>query len=109
MPLQKGQTCGRHLNDGTMSGDVQARRESTVDAVFPHRQSWARCPPRIEHVGIGSGFARDPFQEIKDQGIEVMGNELKENMVMGHGAVCLPRSRPAQSAPTYAIDTHIRT
>lgn len=38
-----------------------------------------------------------------------MGNELKENMVMGHGAVCLPRSRPAQSAPTYAIDTHIRT
>lgn len=53
---------------------------------------------------MGSGFARDPFQEIKDQGIEVMGIEL-----MGHAVICLPRSRPAQSAPTYAIDTHIRT
>lgn len=95
MPLQKGQTCGRHLNDGAMSGDVHARGKSTVDAVFPHRQSWARRPPCIEHVGMGSGFARDPFQEIKDQGIEVMGIELKEIKVMGHGAVCLPRSRPA--------------
>jgi hypothetical protein len=104
MPLQEGQACGRHLNDGAMSGDVHACGKSAVDAVFPHRQSRARRPPCIEHVGMGSGFARDPFQEIKDQGIEVMGIEL-----MGHGAVCLPRSRPAQSAPTYAIDTHIRT
>jgi hypothetical protein len=39
---------------------------------------------------MGSGLARDPFQEIKDQGIEVMGIELRDIKVMGHGIVCLP-------------------
>lgn len=58
---------------------------------------------------MGSGLARDPFQEIKDQGIEVMGIELRDIKVMGHGVVCLPRSGPAQSAPPCAIHTHIST
>ena len=47
------------------------RGKSAIDGVFPHRQARARRAPGVDDVGIGSRLARNPFQQVEDQRIEI--------------------------------------
>src|SRR5436190_1140913 len=49
------------------SRDWLARDIAAIDGVFPVRQTRARGSPGLDHLGIDSRFARDPFDEIEYQ------------------------------------------
>jgi hypothetical protein len=67
-------TGGRHRDERALSGSATARHETAVAGVFPHRKTRARRPPRLEHVGVRAGFGPHPFQEVEDQGVDVVGH-----------------------------------
>ena len=62
----------RQADQDIAASAVLAHRKSAVDRVLPHREPWARGSPGLDHVGMGSRLARDPFQQIENQGIEIV-------------------------------------
>jgi hypothetical protein len=51
---------------------MAALDEASVVGVLPHGKARTRCPPRIEHLGIGTRTGVQPFKEIEVQVIEAV-------------------------------------
>ena len=60
-----GRRCAHHHATRRRLPDQQA----AVDGLLPHSKSRARGAPGIHDLGIAPGLARDPFDEIEDEGV----------------------------------------
>ncbi len=49
-------------------GSRFAFHQSAVDGVFPYREAGARRAPCVDDFGIRAGLARDPLDEVENQG-----------------------------------------
>src|SRR5580693_3253243 len=43
--------------------------EASILGGLPHRQSWTRCTPHVEHFGVAARVAAHPLQEVEQQGV----------------------------------------
>jgi len=46
--------------------------ETPVVGVLPHGKAGTRCPPRVEHLGIGTRTGVQPLEEIEGQVLEAV-------------------------------------
>ena len=71
--FQEGSAGGRDAHQGD---PVQSRMldEAAIDCVLPHRQAWARGPPRLHHFVVGPRVACKPGEHIAQQGIDCFGH-----------------------------------
>jgi len=53
---------------------VVTRDEASVVRVFPDGESRTRRTPRVEHLGVGTRFWPDPFEEVEDQRLDGAGS-----------------------------------
>ena len=63
----------------TLSDLVPTSHKATVVGVLPYRQTWTRCAPCVEYLGVRTGVGADPFEEIEDQGVNRVEHRAHRN------------------------------
>src|ERR1700693_2446236 len=49
--------------------------DQAIDAgIFPDRQSWTGCAPRLERLVVSPGMIRDPLEQLQRQRVRRLGH-----------------------------------
>lgn len=68
-----------HGNELPTIRPKMTRNKSLLVGVFPYGKARTRRSPGIEHLGVGARTGTQPFKEIEDQVIEVVGHSPPTN------------------------------
>jgi hypothetical protein len=63
-----------HRYEPTASGLMTACHKTPVVGVLPHRQTWTRRPPGVEHVSVRARSGAYPFEKVEDQRLHGVGH-----------------------------------